>query len=192
MTQRREDAWIETYNGHRFHVYDLDTNIYDVDDIATALSRLCRYNGHTKRFYSVAEHCVVMHDWVERQSWSTPLDCLTALHHDDAEYIIGDLARPIKLEMPDFKAKETEIDLAIAREFGTIYPFPDWLKALDAAMLDVERKQVMKTQHNTWQLDIDLDVSDIRLFGFMGQFSWYAKLQWLKRHYRAIKQIENS
>jgi hypothetical protein len=189
MTQAREDAWIETYNGHRFHVYDLDTNVYDVDDIATSLSRLCRYNGHTRRFYSVAEHCVVMHDWVERQPWSTPIDCLTTLHHDDAEYIIGDLARPIKLEMPDFKAKETEIDVAISREFGTIYPFPGWLKQLDAAMLDVERRQVLKPSENTWQLNVDFDVSDIRLLGYMGTFSWYVKMQWLKRHYKCMRLI---
>lgn len=191
MEQKKSDAWVETHNGHRFDVYDIENNVYDIDDIATALSRLCRYNGHTTRFYSVAEHDCAMFDWVEKQEWSTPLDCLTALHHDDAEYIIGDLARPIKLELPDFKSLETQIDVAIAANFGTIYPFPDWLKQLDADMLSVERLHVIKPSGHEWQLKSSLDPSEIKLFGFMGRFSWYVKWQWLKRHNKAMKAIKN-
>jgi len=138
-----EDGWIELGSGLPFYFGAEPPQLASmmlVEDIAQSLSRLCRYNGHTKRHYSVAEHCILMADYVDRQGGSA-LDCLTALHHDDAEYIIGDLPRPVKYKMPQFKELETRLDEAVAIRFETIWPMPPWLKELDARILVDERDQ---------------------------------------------------
>jgi 5'-deoxynucleotidase YfbR-like HD superfamily hydrolase len=54
------------------------------------LSNICRYGGHSDRFYSVAEHCCLLYDNVN--AYYKPL----ALLHDAAEAYIGDIPRPVK------------------------------------------------------------------------------------------------
>ncbi|ADK73425.1 phosphohydrolase [Roseobacter phage RDJL Phi 1] len=69
MDQDRIDDWMETASGIRFQFMNPTPDQIDVNDVALALSRTCRYGGHTKRFYSVAEHCCLMSDWVLKQPW---------------------------------------------------------------------------------------------------------------------------
>ena len=54
------DNWIQTYTGKKFDIDNLDPSMVCLEDIAHALSMLCRYNGHSEVFYSVAEHCVMI------------------------------------------------------------------------------------------------------------------------------------
>jgi hypothetical protein len=178
-----EDGWIEIYPGDQFHFASPRPGEIRVESVAHSLSQLCRYNGHTRRFYSVAEHVCLMSDWVMRQPWATPRDGLTALHHDDAEYIIGDLARPVKVTMPQFKATETVLDEAIAEEFGTIFPFPAWLKDADNRILKDERRAVMVPSPHDWGVDV-LEELGVRFWWVLGRFSWVAKRRYLRRHHR--------
>lgn len=185
MTETRlyqvEDGWIEVISGGQFHFVEPRQDEIRVEDVAYSLSRLCRYNGHTRRHYSVAEHCCLMADWVAEQEWSTPRDVLTALHHDDAEYIIGDLPRPVKVMMPQFKEVETVLDQALARKFGTVWPFPDWLKELDARILVDERRSVMNPSDNEWGTDT-LEPLGLRFKWLTGRSSWLTRRAFLRRH----------
>ena len=175
-----EDGWIELVSGKQFYFGAPTDDMIQVEDVAYALSYLCRYNGHTKRHYSVAEHCVLMADWVKRHGGG-PRECLTALHHDDAEYIIGDLARPVKNKIPQFKELETLLDEAIAKKFGTIYPFPDWLKELDARILRDERTAIMNPSDNEWGTD-ELEPLNVRFMSIRGRLPFLMRKQFLKRH----------
>src|SRR4051812_20612492 len=87
--------WMQTYTGRAF--WPLDAQPEDVDplDIAAALSMLCRYGGHVSRFYSVAEHCLLMSEAV------APEHALWALLHDATEAYMGDMVRPLKRQMPE-------------------------------------------------------------------------------------------
>lgn len=61
-----------------------------IEDIAHHLAHLCRFTGAVSHFYSVAEHAVVLSRLVpERLAYA-------ALHHDDHEYVLGDVSRPLK------------------------------------------------------------------------------------------------
>ena len=53
-------SWMQTFTGRQFFPLDPHPNDVDPVDIAHALSLICRYGGHTRRFYSVAEHCVLL------------------------------------------------------------------------------------------------------------------------------------
>lgn len=180
-----EDGWIELVDGRKFHFGaepDALARMLRPEEIAWALSRLCRYNGHTRRFYTVAEHCVLMADWVARQPGATACDVLTALHHDDAEHIIGDLPRPIKVKMPQFKALEERLDQAVALRFGTYWPLPPWLKEIDARILRDERAAVMNPSPNEWGTD-ELEPLGVRFMPLRGRLPILMRREWLKRHY---------
>ncbi len=158
-----EEGWFETYTGKQFHFMDPQPEEIDVIDIAHALSMQCRYNGHTKVFYSVAEHSVLICDWLTQHGYG-PQVALTGLLHDAAEAYIGDVVCPLKHVMPDFKALEKVLDVAVARKFGTLYPFPEVVKALDSRILRDERVQVMNESDNSWGTD-DLEPLGVTIRG---------------------------
>jgi hypothetical protein len=107
------------------------------DDIAHALSLLCRYNGHVDRFYSVAEHCILMSHAVPEE------DALWALLHDATEAYVGDMIRPLKRSMPEYRAAEDRVMAAIATHFGLVGPMPASVKDADNRILLTERAALM-------------------------------------------------
>lgn len=182
-----EEGWIEVWPGKQFHFSQLAPSEVDIESVAHSLSQLCRYNGHTRRFYSVAEHACIMSDWVLQQPWANARDALTALHHDDAEFIIGDMARPVKVTIPAFKALETEIDEVIALRFGTIYPFPAWLKEIDTRIIRDERPVVMVPSSLDWGTD-KLEPLGVKFWNITGRFPRLVKRQFILRHKRLMSQ----
>lgn len=89
-TEQRRGDWIQTYTGRRFWPLDPRTADVCLDDVAHALSNLCRFTGHVKTFYSVAQHCVLA------SHAARPEAAMLALLHDAAEAYLGDIARPWK------------------------------------------------------------------------------------------------
>lgn len=123
----RERGWMQTFSGRRF--YPLDPKASDVEliDVAHGLAMTCRYGGQCNQFYSVAEHCVLVSEIVERHARNAghhPDEvrrlAQLALMHDSAEAYIGDMIRPLKhqAEMSEFRRAEVAIELCIAEAFG--------------------------------------------------------------------------
>lgn len=179
-----EDGWIELVDGTPFYfgaAPELIARMIEPEAIAHSLSYLCRYNGHTRRFYTVLEHTLLVCEYVERQPDHTVRDALTALHHEDAEAIIGDMARPVKQKQPDFRALDSSITLGMAARFGFEYPFPDWLKDVDARIIRDERDAVMNSSANEWGTDWLVPLG-IR---FKPWLSWFPRIgcrAWLRKH----------
>lgn len=189
------EPWLETASGLQFQFLSPQPEQIDPFDIALALSRACRYGGHTTRFYSVAEHACHMADWVLRQPWGDEEKALTALHHDDSEAYIGDLPSPIKRHMSQFKEAEDRIDAAVAERFGTEYPHPKWLKWVDTCILLDERAQVMRKSGNVWGVDEFSELYQplgIRLWNVLGRFPAWAEREWLWRHFDLTAKIEGT
>ena len=131
---------ILTRTGRRFDFAAPTPAMISIEDIAAALSKLCRYTGHCPHFYSVAEHSVLTSHLVP------PEDQLAALMHDAAEAYVGDVSRPLKSMLPDYKIIEARIEAVIALTFGLPFPMPDSVAAADLAMLGHERITVMQTK----------------------------------------------
>ena len=73
------ESYIETVSGRKFYFLNPNPEDIDIEDIAHALSMQCRFTGHTKWFYSVAEHAI----WV---SYLVPVHlALEGLLHDASE-----------------------------------------------------------------------------------------------------------
>ncbi len=88
MTDR--GPWIPTYTGKRFFPLDPRPEDICIKDIAHALSHIGRFGGHTREFYSVAQHSVLVSLHVS-QDWSRQ-----GLLHDAAEAYVGDVVAPLK------------------------------------------------------------------------------------------------
>ena len=86
---------VETFSGRFVDTKWPKTEQICLEDIAHALANTCRYGGHCRRFYSVAEHAVFVSQRVERQGMGR-VTILAALHHDDPEAYLGDIPRPLK------------------------------------------------------------------------------------------------
>lgn len=112
MTDVRRGNWMMTYTGQAFYPYDMRLADFCIEDIAHALSLLCRYGGHCRKFYSVAEHSVLISRMV------APEYAYEALMHDATEAYLVDMPRPIKMGFPQYKDMEAKIWDMIARRFG--------------------------------------------------------------------------
>lgn len=96
------DSWMQTFTGKAFNIFDPQEGSVCIEDIAHALSMRCRFNGHCKRFYSVAEHSTLMarahkiatHHPIMREI--TECDQRGLLMHDITEAYLPDVVRPIK------------------------------------------------------------------------------------------------
>lgn len=142
--------WIQTAMGRQFWPMDPRPNEVFIDDIAHALSLLCRFGGHCRRFYSVAEHSVLLSRAAARpfKFW--------ALMHDASEAYVVDVPRPLKPMLAGYKQAEDKVMQAIAVRFGLHLGLPDIVKKLDRAILVDEVRQNMAPAPIAW-LELDAD-----------------------------------
>lgn len=147
MTTWERGAWMQTFTGRQF--YPLDPRPEDIDpaDIAHALSLICRYGGHVCSFYSVAEHCLLMSRAV------APEHALWALLHDATEAYVGDMVRPLKHHMPDYRAVEDRVAVAISERFGIAPSMPAAVKDADNRILLDERAALFSGKPAAWAVD---------------------------------------
>jgi hypothetical protein len=116
---RFHEGTIQTYTGKAYDFADPDPDSICLEDIAHALSNACRFAGHTKRFYSVAEHCVRVSRIMEERSSGSPFWALYGLLHDAHEAYVWDCPRPFKPLLGDaFEQFAAKADAAIALRFG--------------------------------------------------------------------------
>jgi hypothetical protein len=131
---------IATYTGEVMEPLNPDPPLIHLRDIAHALSNNCRFTGHTRSFYSVAQHCVLASQIVPKEL------ALTALMHDASEAYLSDISRPIKMQ-PEFgdvyKKYEKRLEEAIAVKFRLVYPFPPEVKWADNVLLRSEQRDLM-------------------------------------------------
>lgn len=142
---------IRTFTGNWINVFDPKEDQINIEDIAHALSNLCRYGGHTRCFYSVAQHSVHCAELLRNTSIQLQFD---ALMHDSSEAYLMDFPRPIKLKMAEYKIIEDGLMKVIAKKFGVQYPFNEKhgfspvVKEADEMMLNLEWESLMMGQHN--------------------------------------------
>lgn len=140
--------WIQTYTRRMVDIVHPQASDIDIRDIAHALSNLCRFNGHTRKFYSVAQHCVHASEWVAAPA------ALPALLHDAAEYCLTDVPSPIKPLLGDtYKHLTQRLEVAIFERFGVDHHTRSWeaeVKRVDLALGLAEAQQLMSWPPVRW------------------------------------------
>jgi hypothetical protein len=145
----RGNAWIQSYSGGQIWPLDLTADQVVLEDIAHALSLKCRFTGHCEKFYSIAQHSVLVASLVPPE-WKRE-----ALLHDAAEYILPDIATPIKPFFPQLKKLEDRVEKIIGVRFGLKpKPWDACVKLADKQLVMEEHYQNMKPAPGPWGFDV--------------------------------------
>jgi uncharacterized protein len=130
---------ITTYTGRSLDPLSRGIKSSDIDivDIATALSRVPRFNGHTKEFFSVAQHSCMVADRLR------PGLKLAGLLHDAAEAYLLDIPSPIKQHLPLYYVAEDKLLRIILKRYGLEFPLSADVHRVDQEQLEFEIKELM-------------------------------------------------
>lgn len=131
-------GWIQTFSGQQFWPMAPKAADLRIVDIAHALSMKCRYSGHTRAFYSVAEHSVLVSRHVP------PQFALWGLLHDATEAYLPDVARPIKALLTGFKDIEAAVMTAVCERYGLPLEEPSAVKLIDMRICLDEKAALMR------------------------------------------------
>ncbi len=152
MPKQPDHRWVPTSSGRKFWLLDPRPEDICIEDIACSLSKLCRFNGATKEFYSVAQHSLLCSELVSEKLAGE------AFGHDFAETIIGDVTRGMlnlrngptgydcwlgHLDM-SLTQIECHIQIVIAHKFGLQWPPPSEVQQVDDALGATEMRQLTK------------------------------------------------
>jgi 5'-deoxynucleotidase YfbR-like HD superfamily hydrolase len=136
------DCWFTTVSGRKVSLLDPQPSTISIRDIAHSLANICRWNGHTLWFYSVADHRVHVSKLVE------PELAMVGLLHDAAEAYLGDVVSPVKKMMADcdsmaFRHAEARLWKAICRRFHVDALLLSSLKLADTIAAATEKRDLL-------------------------------------------------
>jgi 5'-deoxynucleotidase YfbR-like HD superfamily hydrolase len=156
--------YLQTVSGRWVNPFDPDPSQLDAGDIARALANQCRFGGHSRVFYSVAQHSVIVSELVEQRGGDVE-DVFAALMHDATEAYLGDMPHPLKHRSPlgaAFKDAEDHLERALHERFG-IKPDVQEIKRADRALLATERRAFSSEDWHWPELDgvepLDLELT---------------------------------
>lgn len=150
MAAERIGDWIQVYTGGRFYPLDPRLEEIHIEDIAHALAHQCRFSGHVREFWSVAQHSTLVSHHCD------PTHALWGLLHDAAEAYLVDLPRPVKQSLRAagitvFDALEQQIMEAVCARFGLTMPQPQSVDTADVLLLVTEARDLMAPLAPGWQ-----------------------------------------
>ena len=149
--EQRKGDFVETFTGRQFWPLDPRPEDVCIEDIAHSLSMQCRFNGHCSRFYSVAEHSIIVAKELGIMGYGSHMR-LYGLLHDAAEAYCCDIPRPLKSLLVGYKEMETKIQDVIYAALSLFGPFIDeqkTVKDVDDALLRYEGRELMPNK-NGW------------------------------------------
>lgn len=174
---------IRTHSGKDIDVFDANPDDIVIEDIAHALSRKCRFGGHVKDFYSVADHCTRVATYLWRKYPDRDELALWGLLHDAAEAYLCDMPAPVKRQMPEFKKIENRLLEVIVVKFGLSWPEPPEVKEADMALLATEARDCLPSVWPDWDvywkpLALDETVEPMSMdkakYQFLRQYAFHA------------------
>lgn len=155
---KRRGAWMQTASGKAYWPLDPRPEEIDIEDIAHALAHQCRYGGHCRRFYSVAEHSVHVSYLVP------PEHALAGLLHDATEAYLVDVPRPVKPYLVGYHDIEEMNYRALAKRFKLPEKLPEPVKHADNWILIAERDALMAAPPFDW--GITGSPPPVKIFGY--------------------------
>jgi len=171
---------ILTAGGKYFNFLQPAADTVEIETIAHALSNICRYTGHVREFYSVAQHSVLVSFLVP------PEHALAGLLHDAAEAFIGDVAAPLKRLLPDYKVIEQRVEAVVLAKFGLPAELPICVKLADMVALATEQRDLMPAHDDIWASIEGVQPDDLVTVPHSPK---YAKTLFLQRFYELMQKV---
>jgi hypothetical protein len=140
-------SYIRTQENNIFDYLNIKNNQVSIEEIASVLSKIPRWLGHTDEFYSVAQHCCWCYDNTEGNK-------LEALMHDAPEAYVGDCPTPLKKLLPEFRKIEDEISKLLSKTFNYNYPYSEETHDVDSFALAFERHNIKYLDNNYVPLEV--------------------------------------
>lgn len=100
-----------TVSGRYFSFLLPSTSVATIDDVATSLSHVCRFGGHVRTFYSVAQHAYHISQCVPE---GIALEALMSVAH---KAFVGDMIWPLKQLDEQYQGIEERVREALLRQF---------------------------------------------------------------------------
>jgi 5'-nucleotidase len=141
----RKGSWFQTFTNKQF--WPCDPRVEDVcmEDIANALSCICRFGGHLTTHYSVAQHSVLVSDHLP---WNLAAQ---GLMHDASEAYLGDVISPLKPFLSGYDEMESRVMRCIGEAFGLVLePLPSAVHEADSAALHTEKRDLRGPAPAPW------------------------------------------
>ncbi len=185
-------TWVQTASGRRVSLVSPDPETICVEDIAHALGGICRYTGHTRRHYSVAEHSVRIASWLESEG-QPPAVALAGLLHDAPEAYLGDPSYPLKVAMPDVvrewwdrreRAVARAIEVALGLPKGMVSDPPAIVHEADRRIVVDEREVFLGGTFEGWSGPAEGLKTPRHAWGFdraLASETWLAQYRSLRR-----------
>lgn len=154
-----ENTCTETSLGGYIDLLNPEPFMVDIRDIATGLSKMCRFNGQCRGFYGVAQHSVLVSHLVP------PEQALEGLMHDAAEAYLGDIVAPFKAnaDIPGYLAAEAAMQAVIARRFDLGSVDTPEIKLADLRILAAERRDLMPGSRLSWSCLDGIEPADVEV-----------------------------
>ncbi len=143
-TYGKDNAYIETVTGTKFWYAK---PVFELGEMAHALSNICRYSGQCRRFFSVAEHSVLVSRIMEDQRLGDPLE---GLLHDGVEAYLADIPAPAKAILKDYKALDKALDKTLRAQFKLAPEKSEGCTTADWLALAIEAKELMPSKGKAW------------------------------------------
>lgn len=180
----KTDTWIQTSSGGSIDLINPKPEEIKIRDIAHALSNICRFGGHCRWHYSVAQHSVLV-------SYLVPAElALDALLHDAAEAYLGDIVRPLKVngDMQGYKEAEKLMESVICKTFDLGDLNHPEIKKADMQMLAAEKKVLLRDQTTPWLCLEGVEVPEVEIESLSPR---QAKMLFLNRVNKLALKVSN-
>jgi len=135
---------VSTKSGRRVALLNPSPSQIVIGDIAHGLAHQCRFNGQTSKFYSVAQHSVLVASILPRELR------LAGLLHDASEAYLGDVVQPLKDLLPEYQAIEENFCKVLSMRFGVNLQYNDAIRHADLVVLATERRDLMPMDMADW------------------------------------------
>jgi hypothetical protein len=160
----RKGDWIQTFTGKQFWPSDPRADEIDIIDIAAGVARDCRFGGHCLRFYTVAEHSVLMYRTAKARGYEPRIKRATLLHDASEGLGLRDMPRPVKRDLGNYKETEAGVMRAVAERFDFDWPLHSAVKALDERIGRTEQLHNMAPSPMPWDVKFEaIDPLDVTL-----------------------------
>lgn len=138
----KNDGHMTTLTRRKLSLENPQASQIDINDIAVGLANKGHFSGQMEKFFSIAEHSMMVCNWAPENLK------LVALLHDASEAYLGDMIKPLKVLIPKFQEIEERLQRVIFERFGLDYEDIIRIKPMDKMVQTLEYNYFYKEEGN--------------------------------------------